>query len=161
MPCCVYLECVFLYFNRRGIEWIMATNSWIDVLNYCLAPNSTVYVVKESCDFMYNLLESKVHYDEAFCNVVVKRIMQPLLVSVSEKQTFERILLYLTKYIWLISSSSSDVRRYYFYLMMKAGNTEGIDCWLATSLWRHQPMPNSSRSTASVNYVNTAIIDFT
>lgn len=60
----------------------MATNSWIDVLGYCLAQNSTVYVVKESYNFIYSLLESKVHYDEAFCNVVVKRIMQPLMVSV-------------------------------------------------------------------------------
>lgn len=59
----------------------MATNSWTDVLNYCLAANTTVYVMKESYNFMYNLLESKVHFDEAFCNVVVKRILQPLKVS--------------------------------------------------------------------------------
>lgn len=59
----------------------MATNSWLDVLSYCLSPNSTVYLQKESCNFMYSLLESKVHYDEAFCSVVVKRIVQPLTVS--------------------------------------------------------------------------------
>lgn len=70
---------IFLIF-RRGVEWIMATNSWIDVLNYCLT-NSTVYVLKESSNFIYSLLEGRVHYDENFCNVVVKRIMQPLTVS--------------------------------------------------------------------------------
>lgn len=64
-----------------GVEWIRATNAWIDVLNYTLVSNSTVYVLNESCNFMYKLLESKVHFDEIFCNMVVKRIMQPLMVS--------------------------------------------------------------------------------
>lgn len=83
---------------RRGVEWIMATNSWMDVLGYCLAQNSTVYVVKESYNFMYSLLESKVHYDEAFCNVVVKRIMQPLMVSDFFAENFIAVLcVYLNK----------------------------------------------------------------
>lgn len=38
-------------------------------------------MLKESNNFMYKLLESRVHCDEEFCNVVVKRIMQPLAVG--------------------------------------------------------------------------------
>lgn len=72
------IVCVFY---RTGVEWIRATNTWIDVLNYALANNSTVYLLKESYCFIYKLLESKVDFDETFCNVVVKRIMQPLMVS--------------------------------------------------------------------------------
>lgn len=50
------------------------------MLNYCLATNTNVDVLKESCNFMYSLLESRSHYDETFCNIIAKRIMQPLMV---------------------------------------------------------------------------------
>lgn len=71
----------FFFVSRPGSEWIKATNAWTDVLNYCLATNTTYYVLNESYDFIYKLLEGKGYCDDAFFNVVVKRIVQPLVVS--------------------------------------------------------------------------------
>lgn len=47
--------------------------------------NITYYLSNECRDFMYKLLEvnNKVVNDEEFCNVVVKHIMEPLVVSVT------------------------------------------------------------------------------
>lgn len=67
---CTYVS----FFDRSGVEWIRATNSWTDVLNYCLMSNP----IKESYNFIYKLLESRVLYDEKFCNTIVKKILQPL-----------------------------------------------------------------------------------
>lgn len=69
----LFLFIAFL-FLRNGVKWIKSTNSWVDVLSYCLEAN----VIKESYNFLYKLLENRVCYDEALCNNVVKRIIEPL-----------------------------------------------------------------------------------
>lgn len=71
---------VFILFFRLGAEWIRATHLWIDILNYCLVENLTQCLQKQCYNFIYKLLESQTCYDESFCNAVVKKITQPLVV---------------------------------------------------------------------------------
>lgn len=74
---------------RQGIQWIKKTNAWKTVWKFCLAKIS-YHLWKECVAFMYKLLESKnaATEDVAFCNEVVKHIMEPFLVSENLRYIF-------------------------------------------------------------------------
>lgn len=65
--------------HKSGFDWVVSTNFWTDVLSYCMT-SPTLYIIRESYDFMYNLLVQAVAHDQIFCNTVVRKIMQPLVV---------------------------------------------------------------------------------
>lgn len=63
--------------HTSGLEWLGATESWGEVLSYCLA-NQTIYITREGYNFMSELLRKYAGVNEVFCDVVVGRIVANL-----------------------------------------------------------------------------------
>ncbi|KAF5269582.1 hypothetical protein FQR65_LT05920 [Abscondita terminalis] len=61
--------------HKSGINWLIATNNWQDVLGYCLEASSTTYVLREGHNFLYNLLMETSNHNLVFCNMVIEKIM--------------------------------------------------------------------------------------
>ncbi|KAK4874486.1 hypothetical protein RN001_013846 [Aquatica leii] len=61
--------------HKSGINWLIATNNWQDVLGYCLEGPSTTYVLREGHNFLYNLLIEASNYNLVFCNMVIEKLM--------------------------------------------------------------------------------------
>lgn len=66
--------------HKSGFDWIVVKNIWTDVLVFCLT-NPTIYIIRDSSNFMYRLLEKAAEYDEQFLNNVIKKVMQPLMMD--------------------------------------------------------------------------------
>lgn len=66
--------------HKSGFDWIQQKDSWMHVLQYCLT-NPTIYIIRDSSRFIYELLEKAVIYDEQFLNTIIQRIMLPLTIN--------------------------------------------------------------------------------
>lgn len=66
--------------HKTGFEWIVSTNLWTHVHSYCMT-NPTLYIIRNSYEFMYRLLEAAVLYNDIFCNCVIRKTMQPLMAN--------------------------------------------------------------------------------
>lgn len=59
--------------HKSGVEWLIATNNWQDVLGYCLA-GQTIYIVREGQNFMYNLLLKGCNQNAVFCSMIIEKV---------------------------------------------------------------------------------------
>ncbi|KRT83220.1 HEAT domain-containing protein, partial [Oryctes borbonicus] len=73
-----YLKMLMSFLNHRsGLDWLISTDNWRDGLNYSLE-GQTIYLVREAKQFIYNLLQQSINYNNIFCDLVIKRIIQKL-----------------------------------------------------------------------------------
>lgn len=63
--------------HKSGVDWLTSTDYWNDVLSYCLE-NQTIYITREGYNFMYELLNKSIKYNNTFCDLVVKKTMSRL-----------------------------------------------------------------------------------
>lgn len=64
--------------HKSGVEWLIATDNWQDVLECCLN-GRTIYIVRESKSFMYNLLLKSTEMNEVYGNMVVEKVRFEIL----------------------------------------------------------------------------------
>ncbi|KAI4456511.1 brca1-associated atm activator 1 [Holotrichia oblita] len=73
-----YLKMLTSFLNHRsGLDWLISTDNWRDGLNYSLE-GQTIYLIREAKQFIYNLLQQSIDYNNIFCDLVIKRIIQKL-----------------------------------------------------------------------------------
>lgn len=60
--------------HKPGLDWLMSTDCWNDILSYCLE-NQTIYITREGYNFMYELLDKSINVNQTFCELVTKKTM--------------------------------------------------------------------------------------
>lgn len=63
--------------HKSGLEWLVATDHWTDILGYCLE-NQTIYITRDGYIFMYDLLSKFITIHPTFCELIVKKILYKL-----------------------------------------------------------------------------------
>lgn len=73
-----YLKMLQSFLNHRsGLDWLVARDNWTDIMQYCLE-NQTIYITRDGCNFMYDLLSKFVTIHPEFCDLIVKQIVNRL-----------------------------------------------------------------------------------
>lgn len=68
-----------------GLHWIKRSNSWKTVVEYC-QKNHTLYVVRESKIFLYDILHKFSTKDDELTSLIIKEILEPLITCTSVDQ---------------------------------------------------------------------------
>ncbi|XP_022905992.1 uncharacterized protein [Onthophagus taurus] len=63
--------------HKLGLDWLISTDNWREILNFSLQSN-TIYVIRESSEFIVCLLKKSIDFNEIFCKLVVKNIVGKL-----------------------------------------------------------------------------------
>lgn len=63
--------------HRSGLDWLVARDNWADILQYCFE-NQTIYITRDGCNFMYDLLSKFITIHPEFCHLIVKQILNRL-----------------------------------------------------------------------------------
>lgn len=73
-----YLKMLMSFLEHRsGLDWLISTDNWRDGLIYSLE-GQTIYLVREAKEFMCNLLQQSIDYNNIFCDLVIQRIVHKL-----------------------------------------------------------------------------------
>lgn len=70
--------------HNSGLQWLMVTNYWFDVITMASQGSLNVEMTKNSITFILNLLEESSKQNAVFCKTAIKMIVTPLTdISVS------------------------------------------------------------------------------